>query len=459
MRAKRKMITHAGPADGFAPGSAAAGRGLPPRRSDALSRPRRPPPGLRAADGGCARLTGRRPLTTRGVAILALVLAAWAGPGGGAGAAEADAAGDARALEARRQELKSRVEAVQRELAAAETSRADAADALQTSARAISDANRRLHDLAAERRRIAAALAALDAERSALAVQVRSEQTLLARLLARQQRGSEHDWLKLLLSGRDPGDISRLLHYYRAISEARARSIAGLRANQQRAQALADEALARQQRLDALAQDEQAQRSLLEQGRRQQAQVQARVAADIRRQQRELDRLQRDDARLARLLDRLAELARSRPPPPDRPPEAATVPAAGNGLRRGSTPMPVRGELTARFGAPRDGGKTAWKGWFIRCTTGEEVRSIAAGQVVYADWLRGFGNLLIVDHGDGYMSLYGNNDALLAEVGATVREGEAIAQAGASGGSAVPGVYFEIRHQGAAVDPATWIGR
>ncbi|MBK9675612.1 MAG: peptidoglycan DD-metalloendopeptidase family protein [Betaproteobacteria bacterium] len=87
------------------------------------------------------------------------------------------------------------------------------------------------------------------------------------------------------------------------------------------------------------------------------------------------------------------------------------------------------------------------------------MRSIAAGQVVYADWLRGFGNLLIVDHGDGYMSLYGNNDALLAVVGATVREGEAIAQAGASGGSAEPGVYFEIRHQGAAVDPATWIGR
>ena len=424
MRAKRKMITHEG--------------------------------------RGRERFAGRRPVTTRGVAILMLVLAAWAGPGTGAGAAEADAVGDARALEARRQELRSRVAAVQRELAAAETSRADAADALQTSALAISDANRRLHDLAAERRKIVAALAKLDAERSALAVQVRGEQTLLARLLARQQRGSEHDWLKLLLSGRDPGDISRLLHYYRAISEARARSIAGLRANQQRAQALADEALARQQRLDALAQDEQAQRSLLEQGRRQQAQVQARVAADMRRQQRELDRLQRDEARLARLLDRLAEFARSRPPPdrpPDRPPEAATAPPAGNGLRRGGTPMPVRGELTARFGAPRDGGKTAWKGWFIRCTTGEEVRSIAAGQVVYADWLRGFGNLLIVDHGDGYMSLYGNNDALLAVVGATVREGEAIAQAGASGGSAEPGVYFEIRHQGAAVDPATWIGR
>jgi septal ring factor EnvC (AmiA/AmiB activator) len=100
-----------------------------------------------------------------------------------------------------------------------------------------------------------------------------------------------------------------------------------------------------------------------------------------------------------------------------------------------------------------------WKGWFIRCAVGQEVRAIAAGQVVYADWLRGFGNLLIVDHGDGYMSLYGNNDALLATVGASVGEGEAVAQAGSSGGSVEPGVYFEIRHQGKAMDPATWIGK
>jgi septal ring factor EnvC (AmiA/AmiB activator) len=121
--------------------------------------------------------------------------------------------------------------------------------------------------------------------------------------------------------------------------------------------------------------------------------------------------------------------------------------------------MPVRGELARRFGALPQTGGTASKGWFIRCAPGEEVRAVAAGQVVYADWLRGFGNLLILDHGAGYMSLYGNNDALLATVGATVRAGDAIAQAGASGGSAEPGLYFEIRHQGRAVDPAAWIGR
>jgi septal ring factor EnvC (AmiA/AmiB activator) len=122
-------------------------------------------------------------------------------------------------------------------------------------------------------------------------------------------------------------------------------------------------------------------------------------------------------------------------------------------------PMPVRGELAARFGTPRQDGGTTWKGWFIRCAAGAEVRAVAAGRVVYADWLRGFGNLLIVDHGDGLMTLYGNNEALLATVGETVGAGDPVAQAGGAVGGSDAGVYFEVRHQGKAVDPATWIGR
>ena len=87
------------------------------------------------------------------------------------------------------------------------------------------------------------------------------------------------------------------------------------------------------------------------------------------------------------------------------------------------------------------------------------MRSVAAGQVVYAEWLRGFGNLLIIDHGDGYMSLYANNDALLSTVGALVNTGDVVAQAGASGGSPETGVYFEMRFQGKAIDPTPWIAR
>lgn len=409
---------------------------------------------------------------------LALVLFAAAVAGTATSARDAAPTVDAKALEAQRRELSLRVEAVQRELKASESSRADATDALKTTALAISRANRRLHELEGERRDVEASISRLDAERAGLEQQVAGEQVLLARLLVQQQTGGRQEPLKLLLSGRDPGEIARLLHYLQAIGDMRAKAIASLRSHQQQVRTLAAQAQMQRERLGALARDEAAQRADLQQQRDAHAQVLQRVAADIRRQQRELDRLKRDDSRLSRLIDRLAELSRARtpprreppagdrkaPPPPGKttiderlPATASAFPGLGSG--RGSLSMPVRGELVGRFGTPREGGAMTWKGWFIRCAVGQEVRAIAAGQVVYADWLRGFGNLLIVDHGDGYMSLYGNNDALLASVGASVGEGDAVAQAGSSGAGFEPGVYFEIRHQGKALDPATWIGK
>src|SRR5690606_12905977 len=118
---------------------------------------------------------------------------------------------------------------------------------------------------------------------------------------------------------------------------------------------------------------------------------------------------------------------------------------------------PVRGELVGRFGTQRAEGGTTWKGIFIRAASGTEVRAVAAGEVVFSDWLRGYGNLLIIDHGSSYLSVYGNNDALLKEVGARVAGGESIANVGASGGVAESGLYFEIRHQGRPLNPMQWV--
>lgn len=123
---------------------------------------------------------------------------------------------------------------------------------------------------------------------------------------------------------------------------------------------------------------------------------------------------------------------------------------------RGQLKLPVRGDLTARFGAKRGDGPT-WKGLFIRTAEGSEVKSVAAGRVVFADWLRGFGNLIIIDHGNQYMTIYGNNQALLKRPGDTVRTGDAIANTGNSGGNEQSGLYFEIRHQGRAFDPLGWV--
>ncbi|NMG29772.1 peptidoglycan DD-metalloendopeptidase family protein [Aromatoleum evansii] len=124
---------------------------------------------------------------------------------------------------------------------------------------------------------------------------------------------------------------------------------------------------------------------------------------------------------------------------------------------RGKMRFPVRGELVGRFGAPRAEGGTTWRGVFIRAAGGSQVRAVAAGEVVFSDWLRGYGNLIIVDHGGDYLTIYGNNDALLKELGDNIAGGDAIASVGASGGGSESGLYFEIRHRGQPLDPLKWV--
>ncbi|ARP96862.1 murein hydrolase activator EnvC family protein [Bordetella genomosp. 13] len=140
---------------------------------------------------------------------------------------------------------------------------------------------------------------------------------------------------------------------------------------------------------------------------------------------------------------------------PEREASARSAAGVGNGLRRG-LPPPVRGATQGRFGVDRpDGG--VWRGIVLRAAEGTPVKAVAPGRVVYAEWLRGFGNLIIVDHGQQYMSVYAYNQSLLKRVGDAVAAGDTIATVGATGGQVESGLYFEIRHRGAPVDPAQWL--
>jgi septal ring factor EnvC (AmiA/AmiB activator) len=149
----------------------------------------------------------------------------------------------------------------------------------------------------------------------------------------------------------------------------------------------------------------------------------------------------------------------SRPDPEAaKPADIALAPAAPEGAfasLKGQLRSPVNGKLAARFGAKR--GEASWKGVFIQAAEGADVRAVAAGRVVFAKWMRGFGNLIIVDHGSQYLSIYGNNQALLKREGETVKGGDPIASAGNTGGREESGLYFELRHLGQAFDPASWI--
>lgn len=151
----------------------------------------------------------------------------------------------------------------------------------------------------------------------------------------------------------------------------------------------------------------------------------------------------------------VAQTNPTKPVPDERP---APPDGAEFASLRGKLKMPVKGELLASFGTKRPEGPT-WKGLFIKAAEGTEIRASAAGEVIFSDWMRGFGNLIIIDHGAQYMTIYGNNQSLLKRPGDRIRAGDVIATAGNSGGNEQSGLYFEMRHQGRALDPLTWMNR
>ena len=239
----------------------------------------------------------------------------------------------------------------------------------------------------------------------------------------------------------------------------RAEQIRTLRASIRQLDNLEEETKQQSEALAAVQTEQQAQREKIEREKQTRRDVLQKVARQIESQRHEISKLKRDEQRLARLVEQINQMiARSRAETPrnDRVPDSSTDGSAFAELK-GKLNLPARGELKGRFGRPRADGGLSWKGVFIASQPNQEVRAIAAGRVVFADWLRGFGNLLIIDHGGGYMSLYGNNESLFKQVGQAARGGETIAAVGNSGGNSDYGLYFEMRHQGKAFDPLSWV--
>ena len=397
-------------------------------------------------------MISRRPL--RLVALLILLL----GAGTTAAAPTATRARDDL------RELRGKIEAMQKRLADAEESKTEAADALQESERAISDANRSLRDLAQQSRDVKQRLAGLRAASRDNESTLKTRQAQLAKLLYQQYLGGRSEPLKLLLNHENPNEIARQMHYFSYISRAHAALIASLRSHLARLRELAQEVEKQLAELTAITARQAVEKRRLEQEKRARGKVLARIARDIQQQKRKIGTLKRDENRLTKLVEQLGRIiARtpSRPSPVPRLKNERLPDSTGDGTPfqqlKGKLHLPVRGELGNRFGSPRSDSGLNWKGLFIAARPGEEVHAIAAGRVVFADWLRGFGNLLIIDHGDSYMSLYGNNETLYKQVGETIRGGETIAAVGNSGGNTDSGLYFEIRYQGKPFDPLSWV--
>ncbi|MEO8165411.1 MAG: peptidoglycan DD-metalloendopeptidase family protein, partial [Betaproteobacteria bacterium] len=336
-------------------------------------------------------------------------------------------------------------------------------DALKDSERAVSQTSRKLYQISGQRREVNGALSRLQARIRDLESSIAEEQSILAKLLYQQYLGGQSDAIKLVLNGEDPNEIARQLHYLDYVSRARAELLASLRENLADLENLNGETRRRSAELRALQKEETQQMRRLEREKEERQQIYAKVSDDIEKNRKQLSTLKRDEERLSQLIERLAkEAARKKTKKPGKRAHNQASPNSdiGSGAFRqlkGRLRLPVIGELMNRFGGQRQDSGLSWKGLFISAKPGREVKAVASGRVVYADWLRGFGNLLILDHGDGYMSLYGNNESLLKQVGDEAKTGDAIAATGNSGGNPDSGLYFELRFQGKPFDPIPWV--
>lgn len=356
--------------------------------------------------------------------------------------------------------LRKRISAMQREMDKTSESKSEAADALRESERAISDSNRTLAELADRQRTADRRLTELQLQEHQLSGNLESQQSLLGKLLYQQYLGGKEEYLKLLLNNEDPNLTARNLQYYQYIARSRATWLTSLRHDLAELNTVSLAMHEQRSALESLRAEQTEQKKTLEKEQRARQQVLSKLSQQLRSQRREINRLQRDENRLAQLVDKLTKML-AQPKSKslfrnDNLPDSRFDGTPFEQLR-GKLAFPVKGEVANRFGTPRPDSTVLWKGLFLRTSSGQAVKAVAAGRVVFADWLRGFGNLLIVDHGKGYMSLYGNNETLYKQVGDVLHGGDTIAAVGNSGGNEDSGLYFELRHESKPLDPMKWL--
>lgn len=384
-------------------------------------------------------------------------------------------------------QLRERLRQLQQEYQNTRESQADATDALRESERAISEARRKLRGLEQQQQATQGTLKQTREQADALNARIAGQREKLSELLNNVYKHGQGDSLKLLLNGQNPNQTARNLHYLGSLSRAQMALIDSMRADLQKLSELHETAQAKNQELEQIKAGQLSEQDKLLKERQSRQQVLNKISSKVQAQRKEIATLKRNEQRLTKLFERLAALMAKREEErrarearaaakarkgtaPEAAPAARApvgvntdVPEAGGNVAsafsrlKGLLRLPVRGELMNRFGAPREDGGPNWKGVFIRASAGSEVRAVAPGRVVFADWMRGFGNLIILDHGQGYMSLYSNNESLYKQTGDAVKTGDAVATVGNSGGQAEPGVYFELRYKSRPINPLEWV--
>lgn len=355
-----------------------------------------------------------------------------------------------RQTEQRLEAVRGQIAELAREQDALAGERDGAARELRAADRSIGEATAALRALDADLAAQQQSLQALEAEQTALERRLAEQRESLSALLRATHAQGRHASLKLLLAQDRVDALGRTVVYLGYFRQARTDRIRAL-LDDLAALAQARAAVAAQQEILQAARDvQEAALASLDAERVARRSLLAALEKRFRDSRARLTALGRDEAALVALLKRLQDIFVDIPQRLDGAAPFASL--------AGRLPWPTAGKLRTGFGRSLPDGRQS-SGWLIAASAGQEVRAVAHGRVAFADWMKGFGLIAIIDHGDGYMSLYASNDALLREVGDWVQAGDVIASAGSSGGQQEAGVYFELRRAGRPVDPARWLRR
>lgn len=291
-------------------------------------------------------------------------------------------------------------------------------------------------------------LSALQGERRKLQSKLKEQRSLLIKQLRSAYVGGQREQIKLILNQEDPAELSRLSTYYDYINKARTEQIKATQSTMRELLTVGEKIQEQNLSLVALKEKQETQRRTLDKNRSARQIVLDRIREQLAQEGQELGKLKRDKQEIERLITSLTKLLSDIPDTP-----TTHVPFA---QLKGKLRWPTRGTVKNQFGASRKVGDLKWQGLMLSAPAGRDVKAVASGRVAFADWLQGFGLLVIVDHDDGYLSLYGHNQVLFAEAGDWIAKDDIISQVGDSGGLDKTALYFELRHQGKPVNPQKW---
>ena len=341
------------------------------------------------------------------------------------------------------------IKSIQKTLGLIESERNSVIGQLKTIERQYGQIAKSLEGLQTQSMALRQRLASIKARIGTLRTSVKQQGEMLADQLRSAYMMGREDRLKLLLNQDDPTRISRLLLYYEYLNRDRVLKLSNYQSELNELGRIENEHLRKSKQLAALLGRKKNEQKNLEQVRSTRNQVLASLDRELKNKGDKLSHLKANEQKITNLLLSIQRIMENFPLD-----ESPSLPFH---KMRGRLTWPVNGKLIKRFGARRIGGR--WDGVLIGATEGTPVRAISRGRVAYSDWLRGYGFITILDHGDGYMTLYAFNQSLYKEVGDWVDTGEVIASVGRSGGRSKPGLYFGIRKSGEPINPLTWCKR